>query len=90
MIVNCEDTREAMYNYMILHLKKYMTYAIQMIKSDEDNKKQVIILRIFDIAEKLSLEKEKTEEIKENIINLHLQVSSMYTLGARNSTMEFN
>lgn len=49
-----------MYNYMILHLKKYMTYAIQMAKSDEENKRQVIILRIFDIAEKLSLEKEKT------------------------------
>ncbi len=28
--------------------------------------------------------------MKENIINLHIQVSNMYTLGARNSNMEFN
>ena len=55
LIVNAEDTKEAMYMYIIGNLKKHMSFAIEMNKPDEATKRQVIILRVFEIAEKLSL-----------------------------------
>lgn len=47
LIMNSEETKEALYMYLIGCLKKYMTFAIQMVKNDESNKRQVIILRVF-------------------------------------------
>jgi hypothetical protein len=47
LVVNSEETKEAMYMYIINSLKKYMTYTFQMNKPDEVNKRQVIILRTF-------------------------------------------
>lgn len=55
LIFNAEETKEALYIYIVRCLKKYMGFALQMIKNDELNKRQVIVLRIFELAEKLSL-----------------------------------
>ena len=45
--MNSEEEKEAMYMYMISNLKKQMTFAIQMGKNEEYNKRQISILRIF-------------------------------------------
>jgi hypothetical protein len=90
LIVNSEDTREAMYTYMINSFKKYMTYAIQLNKPDDFNKRQVVILRVFDMAEKLSLEKERVEEAKENTINLQIIVNNSRFFGVKNSSQDFS
>ena len=71
--------------YVIANLKKYMSYAIQISKPDEVNKRQILILRAFELAEKLSLEKERIEEPKEKNISLHIKVTNMEIFGARNS-----
>ena len=52
LIANAEETKEAMNKYLIAHLKKYMGYALQMNKPEDDNKRQVILLRLFEFAQK--------------------------------------